>query len=195
MVLCVGEESEWVNDTTKIFPLRLQGTGTPFTLLRITRRRFSKEAHCGHISITLNVSTTMNNSPLLFTSSKPNLPKLRTMRLLTSDMESSLRCARKVWVMAVRVWVVRSIHGRVSSSAGEWMVRKEHCVCLFLRAYYNCTLLTVVGTREEGDVYVVNCEYASSAEMCLFSSLIVTQLCPTLCDTVDCIAPGSTILH
>ncbi|KAJ1057406.1 hypothetical protein K5549_022073, partial [Capra hircus] len=37
-------------------------------------------------------------------------------------------------------------------------------VTFYIKAYYNCTLLTVVGTREEGDVYVVNCEYANIGE-------------------------------
>lgn len=69
---------------------------------------------------------------------------------------------------------MRSIHGRVSSSAGERMVSKGHCVCLFFRASYIKQVLTVVEPEEE-DVAMSNCEYVSSNEMCLFSSLIVTQ--------------------
>ena len=142
-----------LNDTTKLFPLRSQEIGTPFTWLQITRRRLSKEAHWGDISATLNVSTTANNSPLLFMSSKPNLPNLRTCWLPTWSPVSNEQERHESWL-----WVVRSIHGRVSSSAGEWMVRKEHCISLFFRAFYSCMLLTVVGNRE-GDVYVANCEY------------------------------------
>ena len=72
-----------------------------------------------------------------------------------------------------------SIDGRVPSSAGEQTVTKKHLVCLFFRLYETCMLLNAVAKRE-GDVYVLRREYASSADVCIFSSMLVAQLRLTL---------------
>ena len=131
------------------------------------------------MSVGLNVLTAVKSSPLNVMPSKHNLPKLRTMRPLTSDMGPRRQHAVNSMSHSCEAECVNSIDGRVPSSAGEQMVTKEHLACLFFRLYETCMLLNAVAKRE-GDVYVLRREYARSADVCVFSSMLVAQLRLTL---------------
>ena len=180
---------DWVM-LMETFLLRLQETGTAFSWLQITYRRLRKEAPWGHTSVSLNVLTAVPHYPLTFMPSKKNLPKLKTMRPLTSDMGSGRQCAVNSVSHGCEDECVNSIDGRVPSSSREQMM--TNLVCLFLRFPSQCTFLNVVAERE-GDVYHVGCEYSSSADVCVIPSMIVAQLCPTICDPMDSSSPGSSV--
>ena len=122
--------------------------------------------------------------------SKKNLPELKTMRPLTSDTGSGWRCAVNGVSHGCEDECVNSIDGRVPSSSREHMMTNP--VCLFLRLPNQCTSLNVVAERE-GDVYHVGCEYWSSADVRVIPSMIVAQLCPTICDPMDSSLPGSSV--
>ena len=96
---------------------------------RITRRRLWKGAHWGVIIVRLNAKMTANTSSFHFMSSKHNPPELRTRCLLASDMGSDVQCAVRGVSQGCEVQCWNSIPGGVSSSPGEWMVRKECLVC------------------------------------------------------------------
>ena len=83
-------------------------------------------------------------------SSKNNLPKLETMRLLTSDMGSRCQCAVNGVSRGCEVECVNSIDGRVPSSAAEQMVTQKRLFVFQL--YETCTVLNAVA-KKEGDVY------------------------------------------
>ena len=174
------------------FYLRLQETGTAFLQLQITRRRLRKKAPWGHTSVGLNVLIAVPHYPLNFMPSKQNLPKLKTMRLLTSDMGSGQQCAVNGVSHGCEDECVGSIDGRVPSSSGEQMMTKEPLVCLLLRFPKQCACLSAVAERERG-VYQVGCEYSSSANVCVFPTMIVAQLCLTICDPMDSSPPGSSV--
>ena len=140
------------------FLVRLQETGTPFTWPRITRRRLRKEAPWGHTSADLSALRTVKKCPLLSLSRKHNLPQLNTATLLSSIMGFGLQRAVNGGGDASEDECVNPVHGRVTSSAGEWVVMKACLVCLSFRHYNSCTLLTVVAQRAEGNVYHIDCE-------------------------------------
>ena len=102
--------------------------------------------------------TTVKNCPLLLFSRKHNLAQLKSARLLTSDMGFGLQQAVNGGGDATEDECVNLVHGRVTSSAGEWIVMKECLVCLFFRNFDSCTLLTGVAQRAEGNVYHIDCE-------------------------------------
>lgn len=183
MLVCIGEKQvKRQNDTTKIFLLRLQETGTPFTLLQITRR-FSKEAHWGRISVTLyqQLRTTLLNFLCQVSTICLNWEQ-RDCWLLTWGPVSNVHKRGESWLWVCELWNL-PWKGELKC----WgMDGEEGTPCLFVfQVYYNFTLLTVVANREEGDVYVAECEYASSADVCVFSSLLITKFCLTVCDTMD----------
>ena len=76
-------------------------------------------------------------------SSKHNLPKLKTVRLLTSDMGSGLQSAVNGVSQGCEDACVNSINGWVSSSSGKQMMTMEHLVCFSgfkMHAYYSMKL-------------------------------------------------------
>ena len=56
---------------------------------------------------------------------------------------------------------------------------KEYLVCLLFRFQGECTLINVAA-QKKGDVYHVGCEYASTADVCVFPSMLDVQLRLTL---------------
>ena len=97
-------------------------------------------------------------------SSKHNHPQPRTSSLLTSDMGSGLQWAVKGVSQSCEVERAKSSDVRVSSSPGEWIVRKECLVWLLFRIDGRCQFFSEELKRQGGDVCIIECEYSSFSD-------------------------------
>ena len=97
-------------------------------------------------------------------SSKHNHPQPSTSSLLTSDMGSGLQWAVKGVNQSCEVERANSSDVRVSSSPGEWIVRKECLVWLLFRIDGRCQFFSEELKRQGGDICIIECEYSSFSD-------------------------------